>query len=49
VDSVEFKLHKDNVKPRTRPPIETNGAGRPVKMRKTALGTGTIVGKPAIG
>jgi 2-isopropylmalate synthase len=37
VDSVEFKLHKDNVKPRTRPPAETNGAGRTAKARKAMI------------
>src|SRR5208283_1423836 len=28
VDSIEFKLHKDNLKPRMKPLAETNGSGR---------------------
>jgi 2-isopropylmalate synthase len=46
VDSVEFKLHKDNVKPRMRPPVETNGAGRTAKSRKAAAGNGAAVARP---
>jgi 2-isopropylmalate synthase len=26
VDSIEYKLHKDNVKPRSKPPLRSNGA-----------------------
>src|ERR1700724_4850460 len=33
VDSVEFKLHKDNVKPKLRPGAPTNGARRNAKNR----------------
>ena len=43
VDSVEFKLHKDNVKPRVRPPAATNGARRNARARRaetTANGAG---------
>jgi 2-isopropylmalate synthase len=46
VDSVEFKLHKDNVKPRVHPPAETNGAGRPAKARKASAGNGAVAAKP---
>jgi 2-isopropylmalate synthase len=46
VDSVEFKLHKDNVKPRMHLPAETNGAGRSAKARKAAVGNGSIAAKP---
>ncbi|MGH7750750.1 MAG: alpha-isopropylmalate synthase regulatory domain-containing protein, partial [Candidatus Dormibacteria bacterium] len=46
VDSVEFKLHKDNVKPRMRPPAVSNGAGRPVKLQKTASANGATVARP---
>jgi 2-isopropylmalate synthase len=35
VDSVEFKLHKDNVKPRLRPLATTNGAHTAVKTRRS--------------
>jgi 2-isopropylmalate synthase len=34
VDSVEFKLHKDNVKPRVPPQLETNGKRRVSKARR---------------
>jgi hypothetical protein len=30
VDSVEYKLHKDNVKPRVTPPLKRNGT-RPAR------------------
>ncbi|HTT74542.1 MAG TPA: citramalate synthase [Candidatus Binataceae bacterium] len=45
VDSVEFKLHKDNAKPRMRPPLEANGAGRLAKARKATAGNGAAVAK----
>jgi len=40
VDSVEYKLHKDNVKPRTKPALKSNGArprakGAPVAAART--------------
>ena len=34
VDSVEFKLYKDNVKPRVHPQLETNGKRRVPKARR---------------
>jgi 2-isopropylmalate synthase len=34
VDSVEFKLHKDNVKPRIHSQIEANGKRRAAKARR---------------
>jgi 2-isopropylmalate synthase len=46
VDSVEFKLHKDNIKPHTRPPAESNGTGRPVKSRKTIAANGAQAARP---
>jgi 2-isopropylmalate synthase len=46
VDSVEFKLHKDNVKPRMRPPVETNGVGRTAKARNAAAGNRAAVARP---
>jgi len=35
VDSVEFKLHKDNVKPRLRPLAAANGARPAVKTKRS--------------
>src|SRR3984893_9243676 len=37
VDSVEFKLHKDNVKPRLRPQVAANGKRRVAKARRTEI------------
>jgi hypothetical protein len=34
VDSVEFKLHKDNLKPRVGPPAATNGMRRNGRARR---------------
>jgi len=45
VDSIEFKLHKDNLKPRVIQAAETNGSGRP-KPRRSAAGNGAVAAKP---
>ncbi len=44
VDSVEFKLHKDNVKPRIRPQPESNGKRRGARSRAA---TGPVNGAAA--
>jgi hypothetical protein len=39
---VEFKLHKDNVKPRVRPLVETNGAKRAVNSAANGVAKRTV-------
>jgi hypothetical protein len=46
VDSVEFKLHKDNVKPRIRPPATTNGTRRTPKSRVLETIANGVAAKP---
>ncbi|MGA2412426.1 MAG: alpha-isopropylmalate synthase regulatory domain-containing protein, partial [Candidatus Binataceae bacterium] len=46
VDSIEFKLHKDNVKPRVKPIAEANGSSRTAKSRRTAVVNGAVAAKP---
>jgi LeuA allosteric (dimerisation) domain len=46
VDSVEFKLHKDNVKPKIRPPALTNGARRVAKNRGIETVANGVAAKP---
>jgi len=46
VDSVEFKLHKDNVKPKTRPLAVSNGARRNAKSRGGETIVNGVAAKP---
>jgi len=46
VDSVEFKLHKDNVKPKIRPPATTNGTRRTPKSRVLETIANGVAAKP---
>jgi 2-isopropylmalate synthase len=47
VDSVEFKLHKDNVKPRIRPQVAANGKRRAAKTRRAETVVNGAAAKPA--
>jgi hypothetical protein len=46
VDSVEFKLHKDNVKPKIRPPVLSNGARRTGRSRGAETIANGVAAKP---